>query len=379
MGKRPNGHGGVSLHRASGRWRARLSVDGHELTRYAASQSEAWQALEAMRRRAADGLTVTSDRVTLADYLAGWLSDVAALRLRPGTLQGYEHHVRSYIAPTLGRVTMAQLSAGHVQRLIREMMAQGLAPASVQRVHATLRAALNHAVRQGLVTRNVAPLATLPTVRRQPPAAMEPAAAVAVLEAVKGHRLEALMTLAMFTGLRQGELAGLAWSDVDLTAGLLTVRRALAWHDGRPILAAPKTARSRRTMHVPALALEALRAHRERQRFEAKAAGPAWQNSEGLVFVTSTGEPLGKTVAWSALSACLRAAGLPHLRFHDLRHAYATLALQAGAGLREVQEGMGHTSITTTANVYAHVAPSTMRGVSDRLERLILDAKEGGG
>ena len=132
-------------------------------------------------------------------------------------------------------------------------------------------------------------------------------------------------------------------------------------------------------MHIPALALDTLKAHRERQRFEAKAAGPAWQNSEGLVFVTATGAPLGKTVAWSALDSCLRAAGLPHLRFHDLRHAYATLALQAGAGLREVQEGMGHTSITTTANVYAHVAPSTMRGVSDRLERLILAAKEGGG
>lgn len=379
MGKRPNGHGGVTLHRASGRWRARVTVDGKEVTRYAASQGEAWKVLEGLRRQAADGLSMRSDRIALSDYLAGWLADVAALRVRPVTLEGYKMHVRRHIAPALGRVTLAKLSAGHIQRLVRDMTTEGLAPVSVRSVHATLRAALNHAVRQGLVTRNVAPLATLPTVRRQPPAAMEPAAAVAVLEAIKGHRLEALMTLAMFTGLRQGELSGLAWSDVDLTAGLLTVRRALTWLGGRPHLAAPKTARSRRTMHVPALALEALKAHRERQRFEAKAAGPAWQNSEGLVFVTATGAPLGKTVAWSALDSCLRAAGLPHLRFHDLRHAYATLALQAGAGLREVQEGMGHTSITTTANVYAHVAPSTMRGVSDRIERLILDAKEGGG
>ncbi|MBK7781496.1 MAG: site-specific integrase [Ardenticatenia bacterium] len=366
------------MHRGSGRWQARLTVDGRRIARYADSQSEAWKILEALRRKSADGLSMRADQVKVADYLTAWLDDVAAFKVRPRTLEGYRQHVRDHIAPALGRHTLATLSAGHVQRMIKDKAAAGLSPATVQRIRATLRLALADAERKGIIGRNPARFVDLPAVRRNPPEALEPERAAAILEAVKGHRLEALIIVAMFTGMRQGELLGLPWKAVDLVAGRLTVGQALSRRTAAaPILAEPKTKRSRRTLPLPPLAVAALRAHGERQRFEQKTAGDAWQNADGLVFVAQDGGPLDASTALRALRLPIAAAGLPRMRFHDLRHAYATLALQAGAGLREVMEGLGHADIGTTGNVYAHVTPATLRRVADDLEALVTGAGKG--
>ena len=377
MGKRANGLGGVSLHRGSGRWRARLTVDGRELTRYAASQGEAWKVLEDLRRRAADGLSMRADRTTLAAYLTTWLDDVAAVRVRASTLGAYRINVRMHIAPAIGHVLLSKLSPGHVQHMISTLADSGMQASSIRQVHSTLRTALSHAARAGSITRNVASLAVLPSVEHKPKQALDPERAAAILAALKGDRLEALVILAMFSGLRTGELTGLPWRDVDLEAGRLTVSQALSWIGRRPVLAAPKTVRSRRSLPLAAAAVQALRAHRDRQQFEERAAGAAWQNADGLVFVADDGGPLGKHVARLTLARCLAAAGLPRMTFHELRHGYATLAIQSGAGLREVMEGLGHASIGTTANIYAHITPATMRSVADGVERLVIDAGKG--
>lgn len=379
--KRPNRTGGVSLHRGSGRYYARLTVDGRREVRYAASQGEAWKLLEAMRKQAADGLSMRADRVKLADYLAEWLDGAAALgSVRARTLEGYRQHVRDHIAPAIGRHSLASLSTGHIQKMINTLAASSRSAATVQRIHATLRMALADAERKGMIGRNPARFVDLPTVRRNPPEAMEPERAAAILEAVKGHRLEALIVLAMFTGMRQGELLGLPWKAVDLVAGRLTVGQALSRRTAAaPVITEPKTKRSRRTLPLPPLAVAALQAHRERQRFEQVRMGDAWQNSAGLVFVAQDGAPLDQSTATRALQHSIAAAGLPPMRFHDLRHAYATLALQAGAGLREVMEGLGHSNIGTTGDVYAHVAPATLRRVADDLEALVTGASKGAG
>ena len=376
--KNANGQGGVTYHAPSGRWRARIMIDGREVSRKAVTKREADKLLSELRRQRDAGLSVEAGRITVADYLAAWLDDVATFKVRPRTLEGYRQHVRDHIAPALGRHTLAALRAGHVQRMIKDKDAAGLSPATVQRIRATLRLALADAERKSMIGRNPARFVDLPAVRRNPPEAMEPERAAAILEAVKGHRLEALIVLAMFTGMRQGELLGLPWKAVDLVAGRLTVGQALSRRKAAaPVLAEPKTKRSRRTLPLPPLAVAALQAHRERQRFAERAAGDAWQNAAGLVFVAQDGGPLDQSTATRALQASIAAAGLPHMRFHDLRHAYATLALQAGAGLREVMEGLGHANIGTTGDTYAHVAPATLRRVADDLEALVLKGRTG--
>lgn len=376
--KAANGQGGITRHGPSGLWRARITVAGKAHASYHKSQAEARKALDALRRRAADGLDMSADRVTIADYLARWLEDTAALKLRPRTLEGYAQHVRDHLTPALGRLTLANLTPGHVQKMVGKLTAGGLSPATVQRIRATLRAALADAERKGMIGRNPARFVDLPKVERKHVEAMEPERAAAILEAVTGHRLEALYVLAMFTGMRQGELLGLPWKAVDLTAGSLTVTQALSRRKGGPpALAAPKTKRSVRTLPIPPAALAALRDHGERQRFEERTAAGGWQNSAGLVFVAQDGAPLDQSTATNGLRRCLAAAGLPRMRFHDLRHAYATLALASGANLREVQEGLGHADIGTTGNVYAHVSPATLRRVADNLEALVTGAKSG--
>ena len=378
MAKRANGLGGVSIHRGSGRWQARLTVDGRRIVRYAASQSEAWKILDGLQRQSADGLSMRADKVKVSDYLTGWLDDVAAFKVRPRTLEGYRQHVRDHIAPALGRHTLADLSAGHVQRMIRDKSAAGLSPATVQRIRATLRLALADAERKGMIGRNPARFVVLPKVQGLTVEAIKPERAAAILEAVRGHRLEPLIVLAMYTGMRQGELLGLPWKNVDLVGGQLTVLQALSRRKAAaPVLAEPKTKRSRRTLPLPPLAVAALQAHRERQRFEELAAGEGWQNSAGLVFTAQDGAPLDPSTATHAFQRCIKAASLPPMRFHDLRHGYATLVIASGGGLREVQEGLGHASITTTANVYAHVAPATLKRVADNLQALITGAAKG--
>ena len=374
--KNPNGAGGVTYHAPSKRFRARLTVDGREVSRKAPTKREAERLLAELRRQRDAGLSIDAGRTTVADYLSGWLDSRAALgKVRERTLEGYRQHVRDHLTPALGRVTLAALSRGHVQRMIDRLAASGLSPSTVQRIRATLRAALTDAERKGAIDRNPARLVDLPKVRRKPPEAMEPATAAAILEAVKGHRLEALIVVAMFTGCRQGELLGLPWKAVDLAAGRLTVGLALSRRRAAaPVLTEPKTERSRRTLPLPPAAVEALRAHAERQRFEERKVGAAWDNAAGLVFVAEDGRPLESSVALWALRRSLAAAGLPKMRFHDLRHAYATLTLQTGASLREVMEGLGHSDIGTTGNVYAHIAPATMRRVADDLEALVRGA-----
>jgi integrase len=239
-----------------------------------------------------------------------------------------------------------------------------------------LRRALADALRDGLVARNVAALARPPRVTAR---TIEPGrdyldadALRALLAASALHPIGPLVVVAATTGLRQGELLGLAWDDVDAGAGTLTVRRALAraW-DGGYALAAPKTARSRRTIHLPAAALAALERQRSRQATAREAAGTAWQDRDGLIFTNSIGRPLDPSAVVRDFHQLLEAAGLPRVPFHGLRHSTATALLGAGVPLRVVSDLLGHSGIGITADVYGHVERALRREAADAMDRAL--------
>lgn len=373
--KRPNGTGSVSLHRPTNLWRARLpDGKGGKITRYAKTQKAALKLLEDLRRRRDSGMSLRSDRVTVAAYLKGWLDDVAVLRVRGRTLEGYRQHVRDHLAPFFDGVPMASLSMGHVQKLIADLGRRGLSPSTIRRVHATLRSALTEAVRQGLVDRNVAKLVTLPRATRPAVRAATDADARAIQIAVQGDRLEALFVLALFSGLRQGELLGLAWDDLDLAGGTLTVRQTLTSRGGTVTLGEPKTASSKRTVHIPDAALQTLRRHKDAQAFEAKRLGDPWANTSNLVFVTELGKPLNGTAVTHKFQDLIESAGLPDMRFHDLRHAAATLMLASGLDIKIVSEQLGHANISQTGDIYGHISPATKREAADRLDSFVRGA-----
>jgi integrase len=320
-------------------------------------------------------MPTTPEQTTVGKYLHEWLEDSVKPRNRPSTYQSYEGHVRVHLIPAFGRVRLSRLTPQHVEAMMAKKLRDGLSPSTVVRIRATLRRALSRAVRLGLVQRNVAALADPPSAKATPVEAMTSEQATELLEAVEGHRLEALFVLALATGLRQGELLGLSWSDVDLEAKSLTVRHALQRVDGELTLVEPKTERSRRTLSLPPSSIKTLKTHRASQRREQLASGEAWHDS-GLVFTTDAGLPLDGVNVTRAFQRLLKNAGLPKMRFHDLRHACASFLLANGASMRVVMEQLGHSQIGLTMNTYGHVMPEALLDAAEKMEAVLAQKRD---
>ena len=229
---------------------------------------------------------------------------------------------------------------------------------------------LNQAQRWGLVARNSAALVNGPRVERYEIRPFTPEEARTFLANVRGHRLEALYSVALTLGLRQGEALGLRWQDVDLQLGYLRVAKQLQRIEGKLQLVEPKTAKSRRTIVMPPSITAALRAHRELQAAELRRQGGK-RNPLDLIFTRENGGPLDGTVVTHQFHRLLDQAHLDQRRFHDLRHSCATLLLAQGVPARVVMEILGHSQIALTMNTYAHVIPELRRNAADRMEALI--------
>jgi integrase len=220
------------------------------------------------------------------------------------------------------------------------------------------------------VPRNVATLVDAPRVERAEIRPMTPEEARQFLDVMKDDRLEALYSVAIALGLRQGEALGLLWPDIDLVRGTLTVQRSLQRIEGKLKLVEPKTTRSRRTINLPQVAINSLLAHRARQQQERLIAGNAWQET-GFVFTTSIGTPLDASTVTHRFQATLQTAGFPRTRFHDLRHTCATLLLVQGVHPRLVMEILGHSQISLTMNLYSHVIPAMNTEVAREMDALL--------
>lgn len=358
--RRANGEGGVT-RRKDGSWMARYTVQTPAGRKrkviYAKTHEEARKKLTEALAERDKGLVYDSGNVTLAEYLEHCLEDSVRGSVKVTTHAGYERVARLHVCPTLGATKLAALTPAHLQTLYRAKLDDGLAPKSVKYIHTTLHRALKQAVRWGLVPRNVAAAVDPPRVVTPEMQPLSPDQARTLLAAAEGNRLEALFVLAVTTGMRQGEILGLGWEDADPETGVVRVRRTLTLARGGPRLTEPKTRRSRRSIRLTASAAEALERHRERQDSEGARRGPEW-NEHGLAFCTRRGTPLRRDTLhdkyWKPL---LRRAGLPNIRFHDLRHTCATLLLTKGVHPKIVSEMLGHSSIAITLDTYSHVIP----------------------
>lgn len=371
-------YGSGSVYQRRGRWVAALRLpDGAR--RYLPADSEA--AAKALLRQAATGelgpARKRGSTVTLAAWLDTWITAIAPRRAGESTIRRYQIDVRRWTA-ALGKRRLPDLTIADVQRTLARWQDDGLAAGSVHNAWAMLRTALNAAIREGIIVRNVAALAQQRTPEQRAYPTVTPDLAARVLAAVAGRPLALPVMVALATGLRQGELLGLTWADLDLDAATLTVRRQLQRRAGAYVRVAPKTARSRRTVPLPAVAVAALRQRRTEQAQERLRAGATWQEPlPDLVWETPTGRPRHGTTLTHQLQAALVAADLPRLRWHDLRHGAASLLLTEGVAARVVMELLGHTQIGTTLNLYSHVAPELTRLAADSLDRALGGAQPG--
>lgn len=362
MTRRTTG-GSIDYHAPRNLWRARyIGSDGRRHALYRRTEKLAQQALRAALSDADNGVRPVNQQLTVGAFLDNWLEHHVKPSRRPRTYESYAETVRRYIAPSIGRVPLAKLEPEHVQGMLARLRGQrGQLSATTKRyVYAVLRIALGRALKQGRVVRNVCTLSDPPPRLRHELQPLNREQVRALLDGVSGDRLRALYVAALGTGLRQGELLALRWQDIDMQAGTLAVRATL--QRGTRVLAEPKTERSRRTVRLPRQVVAALAAHREQQ---------AVVPLSGLVFVTEKGTALDSRNVTRYLQRHLARLGLPRQRFHDLRHAFATLALESGADLHEVARGLGHTTIRTTADTYGHFTEAMAQQLANRMDDVL--------
>ncbi len=364
MGRRSNGEGSVA-RRKDGRWQAAYTIDGKRKYLYGRTRKEVAGKL---RETLAGKDEYLYPEVGVEDYLNKWLDDSVKDSVRARTYERYESVCRVHIVPHIGDKRLANLTEMDVQSLYRERLGSGCSPRTVQYVHLTLHKALKQAVRWRLVPRNVAEAAVPPRVQKKEIRVLSPAQAKVFLRSVEGHRLEAMFALAVTTGMRQGEMTGLRWEDVDLEDGTLYVLRTLSKTRDGIVFNQPKTAKGRRSVALTRLAIGTLKKHRARQEIEKG----SWKEDHGLVFPNIHGEPRSQREPMiKALKKALEKAGLPVVRFHDLRHTAATLMLSKGVHPKIVSEMLGHGDVAFTLTVYSHVLKGMQKGATQAIDEAL--------
>jgi integrase len=370
--RRSPGEGSIYQRKSDGQWVGTIPLGFNEhgkrlrKTIYGSTQRDVRVKLEQIKVDLEGGIEPVASRApTVAELLHRYLEHRRP-DWSPTTYRRHAGVVQKHLIPTIGRLQVNKLTVTHVQRVLDAQRDSGAAPRSVQYTRAVLRAALNLGIKWDLVRRNVAAQADAPRLIYTEVEPLTRGEALTLLKALTGDRLEHIYAVAMTLGLRQAELIGLRWEDIDLDQRALHVRQTIQRIDGEYLVSSPKTEHSRRTVVFPSEIAERLRAQRVAQLEERLAARRDWEDS-GLVFTNKRGGPLYGPFVTRHLQKELEAAGLRRIRFHDLRHTSASMLLMMGVELAVIQRTLGHTSITTTANIYAHILPELQEHAAARM------------
>jgi integrase len=383
--RRGRAEGSIFYREVDKQWVGSISLgyngDGKRKRRvvYGVTKQEVQEKLRDLHTRALSGTLGEVGRLTVGEYLQRWLDNTAKNKVRPTTHARYEQLVRIHLKPILGGVQLGKLQAIHVEGCYGEMERNGATAWTRKMAGTLLTNALRHAVRIKLIAFNPAADVVKARPEEKEMLFLDEQRAKLFLGAATGHRLSALFDLAVGSGMRQGELLGLQWPDIDFDKGLVTVHRSLSQVKGQFILKEPKSKRSRRSIKLPRFVLSSLLEHRQAMLKEGNITGP--------VFCTRTGQSIGKSnlirqvfkpIVKRANEKAIEAAKkaeveptlLPDIRFHDLRHTHATSLLAQGHSIKAVSHRLGHASIELTLRVYAHVLPTDDEVLADGLDRM---------
>jgi integrase len=375
-GRRDPGDGAI-FQRGDGRWVARLKSPAGRGWRYfyAPTKGAAKLRLTEAQRALEDGRPIPDQRQTFGAYLEQWLVGLASSNAKPATVAYYTRYVRCHLLKSrLAAKPLARLDVSDLRELYAEKLASGLNSTTVHHLHAVAHLALNQAVDDGKVGVNVAS-----KIGRQyrPKVARREITTIAdgdqprrFLAAAKGERLVALMVLAVTTGMRQGELRALRWKDVDLDRAQLAVTGSvMGTRRANLAIGTPKNGKAR-SVTLAGVAVTALRDHRRRQVEEQLLVGKEWKD-RSLVFCTEFGDILPTNTMVLLLHRVLKRAGLPIIRFHDLRHTAATMLLSNGVHPKVASEMLGHSTVAITLDLYSHVSKNMQQQAAEIIDRAV--------
>jgi len=367
-GKRGNNEGSIYKRSSDNKWTCSITLEnGKRKVLYGNTREEVKNKLNQTLYEQQQGmLPPSTTKQTVEQFLTQWLETTQKQSVRPRTYERYEEVVRLHINPALGRHQLQKLTTRHVEVFYAKKLEEGLSPRTVNTFHNVLHKALDKARKSRIIVENVCDLVDPPRTEDTEIAPLTLKQIKKLLSTVKGHHIEALVVLALSTGMRRGELLGLKWQDIDFEESILQVRRIMSRVPAKLkteekkgyVEANTKTKKSRRSIVIVPLALEVLKQYQVQQQERKENAGDRWVERD-LVFCTSLGTPLNpERDVRLPFKKLLKEAKLPDIRFHDLRHSAATVLLLMRVHPKIVQEVLGHSSIAMTMNVYSHVLPT---------------------
>lgn len=333
------------------------------------TQKEVAQKLREITVELDQGTYQEPTKMTLGEWLEIWHKDYS-VNLKPMTQQTYSEQIQNHIKPELGRIKLKDLKTHMIQRFYNSLATgeKPLAAKTIKNIHGVLHRALNQAVSNNLIRVNPATACVLPKVQKPEIKPLEPGEIYRILQEAKEDDYQNLVTVALFTGMRQGELLGLSWDCIDFESGVITVKQQLQHKDGKYFLCSPKSNKPRRILPAQ-LVMDALKAEQEKQEHARQQAGEVWNNPFNLVFTDASGKNLVRRTVVKHFKAIAGRAGVGDARFHDMRHSFAVTSLLAGDDVKTVQENLGHATAAFTLDVYGHVTEQMRRDSASRMQR----------
>lgn len=371
MSRRANGEGSIYQRGSDGRWEGYISLPGMERKFFTGKTRATVKAkLDAAQKAIASGQPAKFERKRFSDFIDDWLGEMRPA-VKAKTWTRYEQLIRVYAKTAFGKLNLEKITAQHVQRLYSDMTQLGRADRTKLQLHAVLKKAFEQAILWNLVSSSPMVGVIRPKPEHKEMLTLSPEQARTFLGAVQGERYEALFVLALTAGMRQGELLGLRWEDVDIGTGTVRIQRSLQRTKEGFSLTEPKTKHSRRQIVLTDVAREALERHRVNQTAERILKDDYWQKQK-LVFTNTTGGPIESShLLRHCFYPVLERAGLPKIRFHDLRHTAATLMLGQGVHPKIVSEMLGHSNIAITLDLYSHVTPTMQKQAVATMEAVL--------
>ena len=377
MAKRAAQGAGSIRQRSDGTWEARYTVGrdpgtGKQVQRsiYGKTQAEVRKKLAKVSTELDEGIYKDPCDITVGEWLDVWLAEYNN-SIKPYTRRAYEMNIRVHLKPGLGKVKLTALTVPMVQRFYNQKL-DALSPKSIKNLNGILHSALKQAVAIGYIRTNPADNVSLP---KSPKAEIKPLDSKQIkefLHAIKGHKYERLYIVALFTGMREGELLGLTWDCVDFEKGQILVKHQLQKR-GTTRYFAPLKNNKTRTITPAALVMQALAEEKRKQIIEKTVAAELWEpiDVDNLVFTNEFGKYLVVLTVYKNYKRIMKDLGLSDKRLHDLRHSYAVAALVAGDDIKTVQENMGHHSAAFTLDVYGHVTEEMKQESAKRMDSFI--------
>jgi integrase len=347
-------HEGTIYRRENGTWRAQITINGKDKSHTAKTRADCVTWIQKAQAQPDQNFEPQESFATIGEYLTSWLESVKTT-LRPKTAIQYEQIVQHHIIPYIGKMKLKDLRPILVDQFYGKMLKDGIGVRTIRLTHSVLHVTLERAVKYELILRNPAHGAQVPKKNTAEMSVLDESQVSTFLTAAQGNRCQVMFHLAVVTGMRQAELFGLKWADISWTKGQLYVRRQAQRIPGQGcVLSEPKTRAGRRTIKLGEGTLNLLRQQSEKVKQDKAVAGRRWMDND-LIFPCSIGTPLDQSNVLGEFYTVLKNAGLPRIRFHDLRHTAASLILNHGVPVIVVSKILGHSKPSVTVDIYGHL------------------------